>query len=99
MKITGIEARPLATALQERLRWGAMTVGVKGGIVVRVSTDEGLEGIGEAGFSAEFSHRRAAHQPAARAPARREDPRDIGALWQRMFDATHMWGRRDRTYA
>ena len=24
MKITGIEARPLATALQERLRWGAM---------------------------------------------------------------------------
>jgi D-galactarolactone cycloisomerase len=100
MKITSIEARPLASPLQERLRWGAMTVGVKGGIVVRIRTDEGLEGIGEAGFSAEFfpTVGPVIHQLAPLILG--EDPRDIGALWQRMFDATHMWGRRGvETYA
>jgi len=101
MRITGIEARPLATPLQERLRWGAMTVGVKGGIVVRVTTDEGLEGIGEAGFSAEFFSTVGPVINQQLGPMIvGEDPLDIGALWQRMFDATHMWGRRGvETYA
>src|SRR4051795_12716177 len=101
MRITGIEATPLATPLQERLRWGAMTVGVKGGIVVRVTTDEGLEGIGEAGFSAEFFSTVGPVINQQLGPMIvGEDPLDIGALWQRMFDATHMWGRRGvETYA
>ena len=54
MKITEVRAFPVGVALDEPLRWGAMKVEVKGGILVRVSTDEGVEGIGEAGFSAEY---------------------------------------------
>lgn len=101
MKITGVDATPLASPLRERLRWGAMTVGVKGGIVVRVTTDEGWVGIGEAGFSAEYFPTVGPVINAQLAPLLLgEDPRDIGALWQRMLDATHMWGRRGvETYA
>jgi D-galactarolactone cycloisomerase len=101
MKITDIRATPLATPLEKPLRWGAMTVGVKGGIVVRVTTDEGLEGIGEAGFSAEFFSTVGPVINEQLGPMIvGEDPRDVGALWQRMFDATHMWGRRGvETYA
>ncbi|MGN6867672.1 MAG: mandelate racemase/muconate lactonizing enzyme family protein [Solirubrobacteraceae bacterium] len=101
MKIIAVEATPLATPLTERLRWGAMTVGVKGGIVVRVTTDEGLVGIGEAGFSAEYFPTVGPVINAQLAPLLvGEDPRNLGALWQRMLDATHMWGRRGiETYA
>jgi len=101
VKIIAVEATPLATPLTERLRWGAMTVGVKGGIVVRVTTDEGLVGIGEAGFSAEYFPTVGPVINAQLAPLLvGEDPRNLGALWQRMLDATHMWGRRGiETYA
>lgn len=101
MKITNVEAMPLATPLDERLRWGAMTVGVKGGIVVRVTTDDGLVGVGEAGFSAEYFPTVGPVITKQLAPLLvGEDPRDIGALWQRMLDATHLWGRRGiETYA
>jgi L-alanine-DL-glutamate epimerase-like enolase superfamily enzyme len=78
-----------------------MSVGVKGGILVLVSTDEGLEGIGEAGFSAEYFPTVGPVVNEQLAPMLiGEDPRDIGRLWQRMFEATHMWGRRGiETYA
>src|SRR5690348_8554713 len=101
MKITNVEAAPLALPLDGRLRWGAMTVAVKGGIVVRVTTDEGIVGIGEAGFSAEYFPTVGPVITNQLAPLIvGEDPRDIGALWQRMLDATHMWGRRGiETYA
>jgi D-galactarolactone cycloisomerase len=101
MKITGVTALPLASPLEQELRWGAMTVGVKGGIVVRVTTDEGIEGLGEAGFSAEYFPTVGPIINDQLAPLLvGEDPRDIGALWQRMFEATHMWGRRGiETYA
>jgi D-galactarolactone cycloisomerase len=101
VKITGVQATPLASPLGERLRWGAMTVGVKGGIVVQVTTDEGLTGVGEAGFSAEYFPTVGPVVNSQLAPLLvGEDPRDIGALWQRMLDATHMWGRRGiETYA
>jgi D-galactarolactone cycloisomerase len=101
MKITSVTAAPLGVPLDEELRWGAMVVDVKGGIVVRITTDEGLEGIGEAGFSA-------AYFPTVGPIINQQlgpmlvgrDPRDIGALWQEMLDATHMWGRRGiETYA
>lgn len=101
MKITGVDATPLASPLDERLRWGAMTVGVKGGIIVRVTTDEGWVGVGEAGFSAEYFPTVGPVINTQLAPLLLgEDPRDIGALWQRMLDATHIWGRRGvETYA
>jgi L-alanine-DL-glutamate epimerase-like enolase superfamily enzyme len=101
VKITGVEATPLASPLAERLRWGAMTVGVKGGIIVRITTDEGLVGIGEAGFSAEYFPTVGPVINMQLAPLLvGEDPRNMGALWQRMLEATHMWGRRGiETYA
>lgn len=34
MKITEVRATPLGSPLEEKLRWGAMSVGVKGGIIV-----------------------------------------------------------------
>jgi D-galactarolactone cycloisomerase len=101
MKITSVTAAPLGVPLDEELRWGAMVVNVKGGIVVKISTDEGFEGIGEAGFSA-------AYFPTVGPIINNQlgpmlvgrDPRDIGALWQEMLNATHMWGRRGiETYA
>jgi D-galactarolactone cycloisomerase len=101
MRITGVSATPLGSPLTEELRWGAMAVHVKGGIVVRVTTDEGLEGIGEAGFSAEYFPTVGPIINDQLAPMLiGKDPRDIGALWQQMLDATHMWGRRGiETYA
>lgn len=101
MRITGVSATPLGSPLEEELRWGAMAVHVKGGIVVRITTDEGLEGVGEAGFSAEYFPTVGPIINSQLAPMLiGKDPRDIGALWQQMLDATHMWGRRGiETYA
>ncbi|HEV7823577.1 MAG TPA: mandelate racemase/muconate lactonizing enzyme family protein [Mycobacteriales bacterium] len=100
MRITGVTATPLGSPLDEELRWGAMAVRVKGGIVVRVTTDEGFEGIGEAGFSAVY-HPTVGPIVDQLAPMLiGQDPRDIASLWQQMLDATHMWGRRGvETYA
>ncbi|RYY06588.1 MAG: hypothetical protein EON55_23000, partial [Alphaproteobacteria bacterium] len=101
VKITEVRAFPVGVALDEPLQWGAMKVEVKGGILVRVSTDEGVEGIGEAGFSAEYF--------ATVGPIINDqlgpmlvgrNPLDIAAIWQDMLNATHMWGRRGiETYA
>jgi D-galactarolactone cycloisomerase len=101
VKITDVTAVPLGTRLDEELRWGAMAVGLKGGIVVRVMTDEGLEGIGEAGFSAEYFPTVGPMVNEVLAPLLVGcDPLDIAARWQQMFEATHMWGRRGiETYA
>lgn len=101
MKITGVRAFPLASRLAEKLRWGAMAVGVKGGIIVEVTTDDGLVGIGEAGFSAEYFSTVGPIINDQLAPMLLgQDPLDIGALWQQMLEATHMWGRRGiETYA
>lgn len=101
MKITEVVAMPLASPLEEKLRWGAMVVGVKGGIVVRVTTDEGHVGYGEAGFSAEYFSTVGPIINQQLGPMLvGQDPRDIANLWQQMLDATHMWGRRGvETYA
>jgi D-galactarolactone cycloisomerase len=101
MKITEVVAVPLASPLEEKLRWGAMVVGVKGGILVRVTTDEGFVGIGEAGFSAEYFSTVGPIINQQLGPMLiGQDPRDIAGIWQQMLDATHMWGRRGiETYA
>ena len=101
MRITGVRATPLASPLEEKLRWGAMEVGVKGGIIVQVMTDEGLVGVGEAGFSAEYFPTVGPIINNQLGPMLvGQDPRDIASLWQQMLDATHMWGRRGiETYA
>jgi L-alanine-DL-glutamate epimerase-like enolase superfamily enzyme len=101
MKITSIEATPVSIPLDEPLRWGAMSVGVKGGVVVAVTTDEGIVGLGEAGFSAEYFPTVGPIVNDQLAPLLvGKDPLEIGARWQEMFEATHMWGRRGiETYA
>lgn len=101
MKITSVQAVPLGVPLEEPLRWGAMVVGVKGGIVVRVTTDAGYVGYGEAGFSAEYFSTVGPIINDQLAPMLvGQDPSDIASLWQQMLDATHMWGRRGiETYA
>lgn len=101
MKITKVQAIPIGTALKEPLRWGKMAVATKGGILVKVDTDEGVFGIGEAGFSSEYFSTVGPVVNERLAPLLLgEDPLDVAMLWHKMFDATHMWGRRGvETYA
>ncbi|WBB78477.1 mandelate racemase/muconate lactonizing enzyme family protein [Micromonospora sp. WMMD882] len=101
MKIVGVRAYPVGLPLTEELRWGSMAVSVKGGIIVEVSTSDGLVGIGEAGFSAEYFPTVGPLINGQLGPMIiGRDPRDIGALWHDMLRATHMWGRRGiETYA
>ncbi|MDT5080231.1 MAG: D-arabinonate dehydratase [Mycobacterium sp.] len=101
MKITSVKSYPLGSPLDEPLRWGAMVVNTKGGIVVEIQTDEGLVGIGEAGFSSEYFPTVGPIINNQLAPLLvGQDPRDIESLWNQMLNATHMWGRRGiETYA
>jgi L-alanine-DL-glutamate epimerase-like enolase superfamily enzyme len=100
LKITKIEARPLGTRLEQPLRWGAMQVRSKGGIVVRVHTDEGIVGLGEAGFSAEYFPTVGPVIEQLAPMLVGQDPLQIGDIWQQMHGATHLWGRRGiETYA
>ena len=63
MKIAAVEVfgtgfrSHVECALPAPLRWGTMQVATKGGVLVRVRTDEGLEGLGEAGFSIAYLSR------------------------------------------
>ena len=101
MRITAVEVFGVECALPAPLRWGTMEVATKGGVLVRIRTDEGLEGLGEAGFSIAYLSRVAPVIRDVLAPLLiGEDPRLIARLWHRMFDATHGWGRRGiETYA
>jgi len=101
MKIVNVRAYPVGLPLEEELRWGAMSVSTKGGIVVEVETSDGLVGIGEAGFSAEYFPTVGPLINEQLGPMiLGRDPRDISALWHDMMRATHMWGRRGvETYA
>lgn len=101
MKIADVRAYPVGVPLEEELRWGAMAVRTKGGIVVEVESSDGLVGIGEAGFSAEYFATVGPLVNDQLGPMLRgRDPRDISALWHDMMKATHMWGRRGiETYA
>jgi L-alanine-DL-glutamate epimerase-like enolase superfamily enzyme len=48
MKITGIEAFPFRLPLRRKFRWASLRVDLGGFVFVRINTDEGLSGIGEA---------------------------------------------------
>jgi len=101
MKIESVVAYPVGLPLEENLQWGAMSVSTKGGIVVEVKTDEGLIGIGEAGFSSEYFSTVGPIVNNQLGPLIiGRDPQDISALWHDMMRSTHMWGRRGiETYA
>jgi L-alanine-DL-glutamate epimerase-like enolase superfamily enzyme len=101
MKITSVKAYPVGMDLKEPLWWGALSINTKGGVVVEVNTDEGITGYGEAGFSVEFFPMVGQIVNDQLAPLLiGEDPLSIGTLWDKMFAATHIWGRRGiQTYA
>jgi len=101
MKIVSVVAYSVGIPLKENLRWGAMSVSTKGGIIVEVKTDDGLVGIGEAGFSSEYFPTVGPLVNDLLGPMIiGRDPQDISALWHDMMRATHMWGRRGiETYA
>ena len=101
MKITKIELLPVECQLKEPLRWGSMEVFTKGGVLVRVHTDEGITGIGEAGFSSSFYPMIAPIVTNILGPLLiGKDPCLIERRWDEMFKATHKWGRRGmETYA
>ena len=101
MKIVSVTAYPAGLPLKENLRWGAMSVSTKGGIIVEVKTDDGLVGIGEAGFSSEYFSTVGPIVNDQLGPMIvGRDPQNISALWHDMMRATHMWGRRGiETYA
>jgi len=101
MKIESVVAYPVGLPLDENLQWGAMSVSTKGGIIVEVKTDEGLIGIGEAGFSSEYFSTVGPLINDQLGPLIiGRDPQDISALWHDMMRSTHMWGRRGiETYA
>jgi L-alanine-DL-glutamate epimerase-like enolase superfamily enzyme len=51
VRIVSIECLPVGWRVEGELRWGRMAVRRKGAPLIRVTTDAGVQGIGEAGFS------------------------------------------------
>jgi len=101
MKITKLQLLPVEYKLKEPLRWGSMEVDAKGGVLVKVHTNEGITGIGEAGFSIDFYPMIAPIIQNILEPLLvGKDPTLIEKRWEEMFKATHKWGRRGmETYA
>ncbi len=96
MRITGIEVVELRTP-----GWTADTFdGSYDDCVIRVSTDAGIEGIAEVD-SVPAVIRAIVEAPSSHTHARGlkevvvgQDPLEIEALWERMYDATSYYGRR-----
>ena len=95
MKITDVEAIHLRLPKVEEIADGTQDV-----LLVRIQTDEGLEGIGEVTSQ---SYVCKAIVEAPRSAERRhglrnllvgQDPSDVEALWERMYYHTNRYGRR-----
>jgi L-alanine-DL-glutamate epimerase-like enolase superfamily enzyme len=101
MKITDITTLAVGMPLKEPLGWGTNWIHTRGAVLVQVHTDEGITGLGEAGFSSGFYDRlQPVIQNVLKPLLIGQNPLDVGALWQKMFQATHTWGRRGmETYA
>ncbi|MEM3384235.1 MAG: mandelate racemase/muconate lactonizing enzyme family protein [Nitrososphaeria archaeon] len=100
MKIVNIEVIPVLCKLDEPLKWGDMVVNVKGSTLIRVLTDNGIVGVGEAGFSAIYAPWINIHIERLKPLVIGQDPFYVEKIWEEIFSATHMWGRRGmETYA
>src|SRR5215472_17184185 len=94
MKITGIQAIPLAIPLKPMSPASAWTAGTRKQIVVRVLTDEGLTGIGEAfGYGAPLAVCAVIDESLAPLLVG-QDPSRIEALVDLMHRGTMIYGRR-----
>ena len=101
MKITDVVATPVSMQLKEPRWWGTMASPSIGCIIVEVKTDEGITGIGEAGFTSMYWPSVGPILNQTLKPlVVGEDPLLIEHLFTRMHRATHGWGRRGfQTYA
>jgi len=101
MKIVDVNVIPVACRMKESLRWGQMVTSTIGNTLVKVLTDEGVVGIGEAGFSVLFYPRiKIIVEEILKPLLINENPFNIENIWEKMFKATHCWGRRGmETYA
>jgi len=100
MKITNIEVIPVGEKLDEPLKWGAFKISIRGAVLVRISTDEGITGYGEAGFAYKFGKRIKDVIEGIKSEIIGEDPLYIEKIWNKVYNLTHLWGRRGiDTYA
>ncbi len=95
MKITDIKTFAVSYPLKKPLRWGNLYCHAAGSVIIRVSTDEGITGYGEAGPHPTFYERiRNLVDTILKPLLLNRDPFDIERLWEAMYGATHGHGRR-----
>jgi L-alanine-DL-glutamate epimerase-like enolase superfamily enzyme len=87
MKITGVETIALRDEMDE------------GYTVVRVHTDEGITGIGQAESPSLVIDAIIRNSSGLEALIKGEDPSEVQRLWQKMYDATGLYGRHGVTIA
>lgn len=103
MKITDVEVIALRdTGDGSVASWniGAADVGVAAGYdftLVRVHTDEGITGIGQCEAPSLVIHAIVQNSMGLKALLLGEDPREVQRLWQKMYNATGLYGRRGVT--
>ena len=77
-----------------------MEVPVLGSTLIRMETDDGIIGVGEAGFSSIYEPYIRPQVEKLKPIVLLQDPFDVERIWQEMYNTTHMWGRRGfETYA
>ncbi len=103
MKITDIEVIALRdTGDGSVASWniGAADAGVAAGYdftLVRVHTDEGITGIGQCEAPSLVIHAVVENSMGLKSLIVGEDPREVQRLWQKMYNATGLYGRRGVT--
>lgn len=100
MKISQIELFPVVSKLPSPLRWGAFEVDEKSCIILKLTTDDGVIGVGECGLSTRFYRQVKATVNGLIPSLIGKDAEAVGALWHEIYSSTHQWGRRGvETYA
>ncbi len=103
MKITDIEVIALRDPGDGSVAsWnvGAADAGVASGYdltLVRVHTDEGISGIGQCEAPSLVIYAVVENSMGLKALLQGEDPREVQRLWQKMYNATGLYGRRGVT--
>lgn len=75
------------------------TIAMRGQTIVRVRTNDGIEGIGQAESPSLVIDACIKTRGGLESILKGEDPLQVEMLWQRMYDRTSLWGRRGVTIA
>ncbi len=94
MKIVSVEVLKLSYPMDRPIATGRGTFDRKDGLLVRIGTDEGLTGIGEANIWNDMEAVAAVIRHNLTPLLLGEDPSEIEKLWERMYRATSTFGRR-----